>query len=991
MIPEPVIWKQVREVALRALDLPGEERSRYVRDACRGDEELQKAVETYLAISTRDADSVEELRLGVEQTPTLLSPGAMVDTFRVVKLLGQGGMGAVYLAIDEKNDRKVALKILSTRARFNRGEHKILAKLEDRFIARLYESGETVEGFPYLAMEYIDGTSLADYCDAQQPTLEERLVLFRKICKGVQAAHQKLVVHGDLTPRNIVVTQEGEPKILDFGIAREVTKGAVEAGAMDRRALTPSFASPEQRRGEMIEVASDVYSLGILLCGLATGRHPLTLDDRMVPVERDEGFLLPSEVLASDHVPILPAPPERAERLKKRMREDVDHIVGKALNPTPALRYQTAAELDEDVGRYLGSFPIKAREATLSYRLRKVVRRRPLELTVACALVIMAVLLMWQYRRAIEGEREALAQAERTRYVNRFVVDLLRPTNPYDQSSSADVSIEGLLEQSSKTVEAGLNEYPDLKASLLSVLGEIFAARGEKERGLELLDKALELQRDGSADLGLAESLLRYGAALIGEGRYLEGDAALAEAEEIVSRADVQSDPSLRARVYLGQATSKLNQADYEATQRLSEKALTVLRDSPENLVELSTSLLALGRVLEIKGHDAQAEALFERALTYAERLPDAENPHVAGLLNSLGTLRYKRGDYPHAEELLSRALAIKGSTLGEDDRSYAITLHNLAAVDVARGDYEKAEARFTRVVSILKEAVPNDHISLLTAQDQLAAALVRLQEFGRAEEILSEILRLERENLPQNHPTMATTLNNFAYLYQEQGQYERAETMYWEALGIFEALVGRKSRPVATLLGNLGYIAHSLGDERAAEERYQEALAITKGMSERTPEGVLAILNLVTFNTLIGDLEEARSLADEALPLAESVVGADHWLTGSVHLSNARLLLAEGDASEAVEEARQARLILGSALPAGDSRLAAADGVLGAALGGIGEREEAERLLLHSLAELRRLKGDKALPTREAKERVRLFYEHLGRADEAARYGGSG
>lgn len=991
MIPELAIWKRVREVALGALSVSREERSQFVRDECRGDRELQRAVETYLAISTREADAVEDLRFGVLEEPPALSEGTLIDSFRIVKVLGRGGMGMVYLAIDEQNDRHVALKILSTSARFNRGEHKILARLEDPFVARLYSSGWAPDEFPYLALEYVDGSPLVEYCESHLPSLKQRLVLFKKICEGVKAAHQNLIVHGDLTPKNILVTPKGEPKIVDFGIAREVRVEQLAGATDELRPMTPSFASPEQRRGEMIGATSDVYSLGVLLCVLVTGRHPFALDDEHRPVEPEEGPTPPSRLVESDRRLILPPPPVNAARLRKAISGDLDAILLKALHPALSERYPTAAELGEEIERYLARLPVSARRRTAGYRLRKLVRRRPWRLVAVLILLVMAALLVVQYQRAVRGEREAVAQAERARGINRFVVDLLRPANPYDESSSATASIDDLLNQASNSVVSGLDEYPDLKASLLSVLGEVVGARGDAAKGLDLLSKALELQRAGPRTVDLAETLLRYGRLRALLGALGESDQALAEADKVLSESGGGDDGVLRARIRLAQAANKINQADYESGRLLSEEALTLLEDSPGSLGELSTTFHALGRALESKGQNAEGERVFELGLSYAERIGDGRNAHVAALLNSLGTLRHKRADYASARELLARSAEIKRELFGEDGAEYAITLHNLAAVDAAEGQYEEAEAQFARVVGILQEELPPHHVRLLTAQDQWASMLVRLGKFDRAERILESVIALEEEHLSANDPLRGVSLNNLAYLNQERGDFGKAEELYLRAVDVFESLLGRQSRPVATLLGNLGYVAHNLGEVILAEERYQEALDISRGISDgRTAEGVVAASNLMSFYVSVGELTKARSLLEEVVSLADVVVGPDHWLMGSVHHTHARLLLVEGDAQGALSTGRQARAVFEASLPPGEWRLAATDSVLGAALGRIGETSEAERLLLYSLDELRRLKGDSALPTREARERVRLFYEHLGRAEEAAGYGAS-
>lgn len=405
---EPALWKDVKEIALSAIELPADQRSRFLAHACESDQELRAAVEALLSISTRDAAALDSVRLDLAQEPPILPPGTVIDNFHILEMLGLGGMGIVYLAQDERTDRKVALKILKTHAQFNRGEHMLLAKFSHPFIATLYETGKTRDGFQYLAMEYVVGLSLVEYCDKYRPSVKQRLVLFEQICEGVQYAHQNLVVHRDLTPKNIFVTPKGEPKILDFGIAKEVDGDLTTSAVEDFNPMTLPFASPEQRQGQPIGPTSDIYALGILLCGLLTGRHPYAAESLLDLSGMGEAPPVPSSLVESNHPWILPPPADEAAHLKNRLRGDLDAIITKALQLDPAKRYQTAEKLGEDIDRHLTNKPISAVPASLRYRTMKLLRRRPIGTVFSLILLVMLVLLIGQYRRAIRGERQGL-------------------------------------------------------------------------------------------------------------------------------------------------------------------------------------------------------------------------------------------------------------------------------------------------------------------------------------------------------------------------------------------------------------------------------------------------------------------------------------------------------------------------------------------------------------------------------------------------------
>jgi serine/threonine protein kinase/Tfp pilus assembly protein PilF len=996
-------WLEVKRIFEETLEVAPEERAPFLDRVCGSDKELRREVDALLKAPPLPTSSLAEL-LGLperHEEPDYVE-GDRIDHFSIVRKVGKGGMGTVYDARDVRNnDRRVALKVLFFRAvRFS--QDKRLAGLSHPAIVTFHDSGETAEGLPYFVFEFIEGEPITDFCERRNLGISERLSLFLEVCDAVAYAHQRYLIHCDLKPENILVTATGALKLLDFGIARQVGD---KTALNDLSPITLPFASPEQVGSEETTILSDVYSLGVLLCVLLTGRLPYhrvrnvsDLRDAIIHEEparpSDLVRLRPDSALDKEEIPPYCTPPlaKSAKQLAGRLRGDLDAIVLCALSKEPSKRYAFATELAEDIRRHLAIEPVKAHPPSRRYRAKKVLRRRAAPLTVialvSIALLVMSILLFGQYRRALRGERQASAQAERTRQVNRFVVNLLRRTNPFDPSSSPDASVDELLDQSSRTTEASLANYPDLKASLLSVLGEIFAGRGNVPKSKSLLEDALALQRRGVPDQALAETLQRYSVVLTGQGRYRDSEAVLAEAKDVLRRLGRSGDPVLESRILLAQATNKMNLGEYNASQKFSEAALATLRRSPGNFPELAESLHDLGRILELKDRDAEAENLLRQALSYEKLTPEPKNPYVAITLNSLAGLRYTRGDYAGARTMYLQALEINRATLGENSKGYALTLHNIAALDSVQGHYQEALENFTQVVAILQKSLPPDHLDILTARDQLASTLIHLHDYEHAEKIFLDVLSSEKATLPKNHPAIAGSLNNLAYLYQDEGHLHEAQDFYQQALGAFENIVGRKSRPVATLLGNLGSIAQSLGDDRKAEADFKEALEIAQGVAgERSPDTVNALINLSSLYISTGNIQRARGLINEVIPLAVSMAGPTGRLTGSVYSLEARLLLAQGDFKGSISRAQQANAIFAVTLPPQDWRIAATNSVLGAALGMSGSTAKAEPLLLQSLKELRGIKGDESSQVHDATEMIRLFYKKLGRNREAEKY----
>ena len=414
------------ELVTLTLERTRDERTAFLADAC-GDNEALRAEVLSLVDREQEARGFLETSASHVKDPSArgvrhgeLAPDDLLGDCRILSLLGEGGMGEVYLAEDTRLERRVAIKLLKrqlgddARGKQFQHERRVLAGLTHPGIARLYGAALSPEGRSYLVMEYVEGERLDRYCDAHGLGVPERLALFRKVCAAVAYAHQNLVVHRDLKPANIWVTPEGEPKLLDFGIAKLLDPDAGEDGDPTptlRGAMTPEYASPEQLRGEAITTASDVYSLGVILCELLTGQRPYRLKSRR-PVEIAQAICteelrrpstLVSATDAHGRAKTLPSG-QSADRLRRRLRGDLDNIVALALRKEPARRYASVGQFSEDLRRHGEGLPVLARPDTLAYRTSKFVRRNKVGVAaaafVALALVAGLVATTWEARRA---------------------------------------------------------------------------------------------------------------------------------------------------------------------------------------------------------------------------------------------------------------------------------------------------------------------------------------------------------------------------------------------------------------------------------------------------------------------------------------------------------------------------------------------------------------------------------------------------------------
>ena len=445
----PERWVQIRRIFEGALERPQQDRANYLRGVCARDDQLRQEVETLLASHDESGDFLNQ--------PAAELPGALLRTsddlssaefprmlragpYQLERRIGRGGMGSVWLAsrVDHEYQRKVAIKMVKRGMdsaeilrRFRR-ERQLLAGLDHPNIARLIDGGSTPDGLPYLVMEYVEGTPIDHYCEQRKSSISERLNLFRSVCAAVQYAHTNLVVHRDIKAGNILVARDGTPKLLDFGIAKLIHTEFEAPAAETRpelRPMTLEYASPEQVRGESITTASNVYSLGVLLYKLLTGKFPYGpgVKSRMAMQQAicEKDPPRPSSVVLSDAGGAIPqatqiklAQEETRDkarlRLKRKLSGDLDAIILKALRKEPARRYASVEQFSEDIRRYLEGKPVKARGYAVDYRTRKFVTRNAAGVGVMAAL--LALLLGGALWLGIQARRDrALADAARSR------------------------------------------------------------------------------------------------------------------------------------------------------------------------------------------------------------------------------------------------------------------------------------------------------------------------------------------------------------------------------------------------------------------------------------------------------------------------------------------------------------------------------------------------------------------------------------------------
>ena len=821
----PERWRQVEEVFGDVLALPATERSQRLARRCGGDAELRREVESLLAADGAAGEFLERPAAAPETAPPPSAVGRRIGPYVVLRKLGEGGMGTVYLAAraDEAYRRQVAIKVFGYGAdrtdlveRF-RAERQILALLDHPSIARLLDGGTTDDGRPYLVMEYVDGVPIDRHCDERRLSVDERIELFRQVCSAVQYAHQNLVVHRDIKPSNILVTADGVPHLVDFGIAKPLAgsalPGAAAATTTGQRLMTPQYASPEQVEGRPVTTATDVYSLGVLLYVLLTGRLPYRLDgERLGAVEQ----------AVVEQEPERPSAAAGRQKLARQLAGDLDNIVLTALRKEPARRYASVELLAEDLRRYRTGLPVLARPSTVGYRVGKFVGRHRLGVGVAAllALVILglAATMTVQAARLARQRDEVRRERDKAVQVAGFLEEIFEAANPR-HAQGETVTAREILDRGAARITDELADQPELQAALAATIGRSYAVLGHYDRAQELLEQSLTVRRRvfGASHPEVAESLYELGTlAYYGAGDLERAEATFREVIEMRRTLLGDDDPAV-AHALNALGLVLISKAELDAAEPVLREALAINRKQLGNVPEqLGSNLGNLGLLMKQKGDLAAAEAFYGEALAIFRRLFDQSE--IAIQLNNLAMLQSERGDFAAAEASYREILAIARRVNGEEHPQVALFLGNFAGVLSARGKLDEAERAARESLAMRQKLLGEEHEQVARGLNSLATVLEEQGELAEARALYEESLRIFRQSFDAEHPRIGGVLANLANLLLQQGDPAGAEPLARQALSIRRKAVGEAHPDVGTALVILGSVRLARGAAEDAE-----------------------------------------------------------------------------------------------------------------------------------------------------------------------------
>jgi serine/threonine-protein kinase len=903
--PNPERWARVERLFDEVADMTPPARAAHLAKACGSDAELRAYIESLsrsdMAKNSIIQDSIRGiLQLAMPETPSITDVvGERIGPYRVVRVIGSGGMGVVYLAerADEQYRQQVAIKVVRQRLVYPEigerlvGERQILANLDHPNIARLFDGGTTADGTPYLVMEYIDGLPIDDYCDGRRLNINERLALFRTICSAVHYAHQNLIVHRDIKPTNILVTEDGVPKLLDFGIAKLLGAGGAAMDGLTRDGavmMTPENATPEQVLNGPVTTATDTYALGVLLYRLLTGHAPYQIGD----TPREIALAIceqvperPSTVVARDAMASGPpagngdnATPElisryrstSTDKLKRRLKGDLDNIVLVALRKEPARRYRSVNEFSEDIRLHLASMPVLAQPDSWRYRSEKFLHRHTVGVAMSGILVTLlaafGVAMTVQNKRIIE-ERDTAEE------VSTFLEEIFRAPDP-GNARGLDITAKEILSMGAKNIREQLGDRPVIQATLMETMGRVYFNLGEYGHSIEMLEESLTLRRHSLGD----------------------------------DHPDVAASKNALA-------ASLIKTADYERARSLLEEALEHnRREHGESSTAVASTMFNLAELLQVTGKLDEADTFARASIDIYAVQGDRYAAELAEAKNALAIILRGKNELDEAERLQREAIALIERHLGDDHPFIAYYLQNLAVVLQAQGELDAAEAMFYESIAVTRKVLGEEHDLVGSSLVMLGTLLHTKGQYGEAEDAFRAALVVHEKAWGAEHPYVAYDMTSLAMLLQDKGLLDESESLLRDALQRYEASVGPDHQYVASALTALGAVLTEKGLPQDAEPILMRAVEI-RTQDYRSTHPLVAATNTVYGHALarLGRYDEAERLLIDSLPYLTPATGEADRRTRRALAWTVSLYEDWGKAEEA-ERYRQ-RLLLSEAI----------------------------------------------------------------------------
>ena len=826
-------WERVQSLFHAAAELPEEQRQSYLEASCGTDTSLVRDVLALIEADSIPATIIDQaiarvahdvMTASATTTPTL--PLHTFGSYHVTGVLGEGGMGVVYLAERSDLGSRAAVKILrdawlspARRERFA-AEQRTLAQLEHASIARLYDSGTLSEGTPWFVMEYVEGTPITEYCRTHQCDLRERLRLFKEICEAVAYAHSNLVVHRDLKPSNILVKSDGTVKLLDFGISKQLDAldSPAEQTRTAARMMTPAYASPEQIRGDPVGTHTDVYSLGVILYELIVGRLPFDLANR-APGEAEK-IILEREAerpsAAAKRMSLISAGPH-LHGINKGQWADLDVLVLTAMHKDVERRYRTVWALVRDVDHFLRNEPLEARGDSARYRVGKFVTRHRRSITLSAFAALVVVTLVVFYTVRLRSARNvAVAETARAERIQGFTLNLLQGGDE-DVGPSDSLRVVTLVDRGVQEAQT-LDREPATQAQLYETLGGLYQKLGRFPHADTLLRKSLDQRRRlfGNEHPDVAQSLIALGMLRDAQAEYDTAEALVTQGLAMMRRTLPADAPAIRkATASLGRVLD--DKGDYDKAIPVLEEAVRLESAQGKPTQDLSVAMSELANVHFYAGHYAKSDTLNRQVLAIDHGLYGDVHPHIADDLMNLGAIAMENQNFAESERYNREALVITRAWYGNAHPETASNLTLLGRALVSEKKFDEATTVLREALQIQEGVYGKVHPRVASALNELGRVAQQKGDLDEAERDFVRLVDIYRKVYNDKHYTIGIALSNLAGVYRDRKRYADAEKLFNDALRRYAAELPPDHQLV-------GIARVRLGEVLIDEQRYADA-----------------------------------------------------------------------------------------------------------------------------------------------------------------------
>jgi len=843
-------WNKIEKIIDEALRLPESKRYVYIAQQCKGDEALKSEVTLLLEsiiASEGWLENPDDYRAAlyddIFEDPAFPEEasviGQRIGAYRITEELGRGGMGTVFLAkrSDGIFEHQVAIKIIresqATRENIRRFEQErnILASLNHPGIAKLFDGGITENGSPYLIMEYIDGIPIDQYCSQHKVSLNGRIGLFKQVLEAVRHAHQNMVIHRDLKPGNILVTPDGQVKILDFGISKLLEDSSEPASLTQTRGrlLTPKYAAPEQIKQQPITTATDLYALGLIFYQLLCGHLPFDH-------EQLSQYELEQHIINEHSAPPSQKNPGSAGINAKLLRGDLDAIALKAVRKEPDRRYQVANEFLEDLNNYEQELPVMARKKSWRYRSLKFVKRHQLSLGVLTIILLLSLSFAVFYTKHITEERnKAQLEATRAEQVTDFMISLFRNHNPR-QSLGKKITVSEAMTRAYEKLQTQTLSSAN-KATILGMIGEIQSNLGEIKKSGNALKKAMPMVLDSvqKQTPKTIDVISSYASWNINSGNMKKGEQYFLMADSLFKATNLTGSDS-----YI---VNKLNLADFYNQNGSYRKALDIL-DTIEKKISTITedhilylSYFYNNRGIAYAGLGDYKPAFdnYEHSLQLKQKIYGQDNPELGLSYHNIASLYLHENHYKRAYQLYKKAYTIRKKAYGPDHPLVASTLSGLGLCAQKLKKFEESQRYFLKSNRILKEKNGAHYYRYALGLRNYAGLLTDMGKYQQAEKTLFKANKIIGTSLGYNHLYSGYIDNSLAKLYRKRGESDKALDYYNKSITIFRKSQGSKSPMLAELLEQKGSLALIQRHIQQAIELLNKSVAIYQSRSDTT------------------------------------------------------------------------------------------------------------------------------------------------------------